>query len=348
MPDSADIPGVRVRRDADLTALNTLRLVARTDLLVEVLDHASLGKALRVFGPPRAVLGGGSNVVLARVVEGPVFRLLGRGFRADAVDSDLVGVRVEAGIEWDDVVDRCIAAGAHGIENLALIPGLAGAAPIQNIGAYGVEIADAIAAVEVIDLESMKPRVLLGAECEFGYRDSRFKREPGAWVVTALELRLRTRFAPRLEYLGLADELRASSIDSPTASQVADVVRRIRRGKLPDPTQTPNAGSFFKNPSVAMDAAMGLRHRWPLLPVYPQDDGSAKLSAAWLIESCGMKGATHGGAAISMQHALVMVNLGGADADGVLALAAEVIERVRATFGLALEREPVVIEGRGR
>ncbi len=343
-PNTA-LPGLRVTRDVDLTSRNSLRLPARTDLLVEVLDRAVLAEAMQAFGRPRAVLGGGSNVVLRGDIEGPVYRILGQGFECAPCDADLVEVRVDAGVEWDALVDRCIAAGAHGIENLALIPGLAGAAPIQNIGAYGVELAEAVSQVEAFDLEAMQPRVLAATECAFGYRDSRFKREVGMWLVTRVHLRLARVFTPRLGYTGLADELGDARNDVHSAQEVADAVRRIRRRKLPDPSTCPNAGSFFKNPTVALAQATALRERWPQLPIYPLTDGQAKLSAAWMIESCGLKGERLGDAAISPQHALVVINHGAATAHDVLALESRVATAVREAFGVTLEREPVLIEG---
>ncbi len=336
-------PWIRVTRDVDLATFNALRLPARTDLLVEVLDLAALPDAFQAFGRPRAVLGGGSNVVLQGDVEGPVFRVLGQGFEARPRDDHTALVRADAGLEWDALVDRCIAAGAHGIENLALIPGLAGAAPIQNIGAYGVELAQVIDHVEAYDLDGMRLREIPAAECGFGYRDSRFKREAGAWLVTRIGLRLERAFSPRLGYTGLADELGDVQNAARDAQHVADAVRRIRSRKLPDPAISPNAGSFFKNPAVPLVAATALRERWPEMPIYPLADGQAKLSAAWMIEACGLKGACAGDAAISPRHALVVVNHGAATAADVLALQARVERAVHEAFAVTLEREPVLI-----
>jgi len=335
-------PGIHVSHDVDLTPRNSLRLPSRTDLLVEVLDAANVADAIQKFGRPRAVLGGGSNVILAGDIEGPVFRILDQSFDTSASETS-IDVSAGAGIEWDDLVDRCITAGAHGIENLALIPGLVGAAPIQNIGAYGVELAEWVHQVEVFDVENLQSRSFDAGECGFGYRDSRFKREPGAWLVTHVRLRLARAFASRLGYTGLADELGGERGASHSAQQVADAVRRIRRRKLPDPFTSPNAGSFFKNPTVTLAQSSALRDRWPLLPIYPLTDGTAKLSAAWLIEACGLKGQGEGDASVSPHHALVVVNRGRASASDVLALQARVESAVRETFGVELEREPVLL-----
>ncbi len=341
--DTTDIAGVRVLHDVDLTSRNTLGLAARTDLLVEVHRIDAIAPALARFGRPRAVLGAGSNVILSENIEGPVYRMLGAGFECHEAGDDKAIVAVAAGLQWDAVVDQCIGAGAFGVENLALIPGLVGAAPIQNIGAYGVELSSFVHAVEAFDLNSGELIELPAASCGFGYRDSRFKQAPGRWLITRLLLELRRRFEPELGYLGLSDELARNSAAEPTAQEVADAVRRVRRRKLPDPLAVPNAGSFFKNPVIPLTEAMALRAQHHEMPVHPLANGEAKLSAAWLIEACGLKGEFLGGAAVSERHALVVINSGGANARDVLDLQQLVETRVRERFGIALEREPVLI-----
>lgn len=341
--DSTDIPGVRVQHDVDLTSRNTLGLASHTDLLVEVDCIGAITPAVERFGRPRAVLGAGSNVILAEVIGGPIYRMLGTDFEYREAGGDSAIVSLAAGLEWDEVVDRCIRAGAFGIENLALIPGLVGAAPIQNIGAYGVELSTFVHAVEAFDLDRGELVELPASLCGFGYRDSRFKQEPGRWLITRLLLRLRRRFEPELGYLGLSDELGWVSSAEPTAQDVADAVRRMRRGKLPDPLTIPNAGSFFKNPVVTLTEAMALRAQHDGMPVHPLANGDAKLSAAWLIEACGLKTTSRGGAKVSERHALVVINSGGANARDVLDLQQLVETQVRERFGVVLEREPVLI-----
>jgi UDP-N-acetylmuramate dehydrogenase len=266
-------------------------------------------------------------------------------------------VRAEAGVDWDACVRWTLAQGLGGLENLTLIPGTVGAAPIQNIGAYGVEVADRIHAVEAWDMEAAQLRRLAPADCAFAYRDSRFKREAGRWIVTAVEFALSRRPVLQLDYAGIIDELAAMGVDAPDAQQVADAVTRIRRRKLPDPTVVCNAGSFFKNPIVPASLAAVLQDAHPALPVFPlapfpadaalhDETGTAglrKLSAAWLIDACGWKGHRDGDAGVSTEHALVLVNHGAATGQQLLDLARRIAASVDARFGVALEPEPRII-----
>jgi UDP-N-acetylmuramate dehydrogenase len=255
-------------------------------------------------------------------------------------------VRAEAGAGWDALVDWTLARGLAGLENLALIPGLVGAAPIQNIGAYGVEVAETIAVVEAWDRVERRALRLGHEDCAFGYRDSLFKRVPERWIVTAVEFRL-ARSAPlRLDYAGVREELEAMGVTGPGPRDVAEAVRRLRRRKLPDPARIGNAGSFFKNPVVAQERAAQLRASFDGLPAYPAGAGLAKLSAAWLIEHCGWKGHRDGDAGIAAQHALVLVNHGLASGAELLALARRVAASVEERFGVRLEPEPRIVGAR--
>jgi UDP-N-acetylmuramate dehydrogenase len=241
-------------------------------------------------------------------------------------------------------VDWTLDQGLQGLENLALIPGQAGAAPIQNIGAYGVEVGRFIAAVHAYDRVTGGFTRLDHAQCAFGYRDSIFKREPERWIVTALELRLPRGGKTNLGYAGLREELGVMGELEATPRNVAAAVRRIRRRKLPDPAVTGNAGSFFKNPVVARTVAAALQERFAGLPVFPAAGGDErKLSAAWLIEQAGWRGYRDGDAGISAQHALVLVNLGHATGAQLLAVARRVMASVREKFGVTLEPEPRIV-----
>jgi len=240
-------------------------------------------------------------------------------------------------------VDWTLAQGLAGLENLALIPGLVGAAPIQNIGAYGVEVGEFITAVEAWDRDSSAPVRLPRADCRFVYRDSAFRREPGRWIVTAVEFRMSRHREPNLGYAGVREETAAMGLSQPTAAQVAQAVRRLRRRKLPDPVLVPNAGSFFKNPLVPAALAGALAETHPRLPVYPASDDACKLSAAWLIEACGLKGMRQGDAGVSAQHALVLVNHGNASGTELLGLARHVADSVERRFGVRLEPEPRIV-----
>jgi len=331
--------------NAPLAPLNTLRVVATARRLAEVRSAAALPALLdspQAQGPV-LVLGEGSNVLFAGDYPGLVVRPLFRDVRVVADDGATARVRAEAGTGWDDFVGWTLARGLAGLENLALIPGHVGAAPIQNIGAYGVEVAESIEQVEAWDRLQHRSVQLGRSDCAFGYRDSLFKREPGRWIVTAVEFRL-SRAAPlRLDYAGVREELAAAGITAPSAQQVAAAVSRLRRRKLPDPAVIGNAGSFFKNPVVAASIAAQLRAAHADVPAYPAGEGLAKLSAAWLIEHCGWRGYRDGDAGIAAQHALVLVNHGSASGAQLLALARRVAQSVDERFGVMLEPEPRIV-----
>ena len=287
------------------------------------------------------VLGGGSNILLLRDVPGTVYlmRLKGRRIVDEARDSVLVDAA--AGESWHDFVNWTLEQGCSGLENLSLIPGLVGAAPMQNIGAYGVELADRLESVLARDWHSGEVRRIDHHDCRFRYRDSRFKSdEPDRWLILSCRLRLDRRFRPRIQYAGVGEELAAMGVTEPTARDVADAVIRLRNRKLPNPEQIGNAGSFFKNPVVPESTAWDLAERYPAIPVYPAGRETAKLSAAWLIEHCGWKGRRRGDAGVSEQHALVLVNHGMAQARDILDLATEVARSVEERFGISLEPEP--------
>jgi len=293
------------------------------------------------------VLGEGSNVLFAADFPGLILRTVFDGVRTIGDDGSTALVRTEAGAGWDALVDWTLARGLAGLENLALIPGLVGAAPIQNIGAYGAEVAESIATVEAWDRHTGRFERLAARQCGFAYRDSVFKREPERWIVTAVEFRLARQFHPRLDYAGVREELVAQGVTAePTPQQVADAVRRLRRRKLPDPAVIGNAGSFFKNPIVEAALATRIRAAHPQAPVYPAGEGCSKLSAAWLIDSCGWRGHRDGDAGISAQHALVLVNHGRASGTELLALARRVADSVAQRFGVRLEPEPRIVGAR--
>lgn len=334
---------MKVRENPSLQSLNTFGLDATAGLLVEIESEEDL-LDLPALDPGRdLVLGGGSNVVLVENVPGTVFLNRVRGIAVIEDDGDSCLVEVGAGESWHGLVDWSLDHGLTGLENLSLIPGCAGAAPIQNIGAYGVELESVLDSVTCRDWRDGGWRVFSRADCHFGYRDSRFKQEPDRYLVSSIRLRLRRSFEPVLSYEGLAAELERSGIARPTARDVADTVVRLRRQKLPDPAIEGNAGSFFKNPLVDMEIADALRDHHPELPVWPQPDGQCKLSAGWLIEACGLKGAAEGGAAVSERHALVLVNHGRATGRDVAALAARVQRTVADRFGVELEPEPRLV-----
>lgn len=342
-----DVAGYSLVRNADLARLTTLRVPARARLLAELrraaalpalLDEPGLRDADRVF-----VLGGGSNVLFRRDFDGVVLRIATRGIETVAEDRDSVRLRIAAGENWDAFVRWSLAQGLAGLENLILIPGTVGAAPIQNVGAYGVELAEFVVCVKAWDRERGEFADLSAADCAFGYRDSRFKRGPGRYLVTALELELPRTPALRLDYAGVREELQAMAVVSPRPGDVARAVERLRLRKLPNPAEIGNAGSFFKNPVVSNARAGALKRQYPSLPVYPAGDGRSKLAAAWLIEACGFKGYREGDAGVSEKHALVLVNYGGATGEAIWALAERIRNAVAERFGVVLEPEPTIL-----
>lgn len=343
-----DLEHPALERDAALGRLNTLRVPARARWLAE-LHHPDHIPALlahpEVAGQPVLVLGDGSNVLFAADFPGLVLRPRFAAATVIEDDGSTALVRVEAGHGWDALVDWTLARGLAGLENLALIPGLVGAAPIQNIGAYGREAGEFITAVDAWDRVAARATRHTVADCGFGYRDSVFKREPDRWIVTAVEFRLSRTPSLLLEYSGVRDELAAITSGEPTPAQAAEAIRRLRRRKLPDPAVIGNAGSFFKNPVVPATLADDLRSTYPQAPAYEAGDGLVKLSAAWLIETCGWRGFREGDAGISAQHALVLVNHGRATGSELLAVARRVAESVERRFGVRLEPEPRIIGG---
>ena len=342
----------RLIENARLDARNTFGVAARAPLLIEVSDAAALpelfGYAMLRDGPA-LVLGGGSNLLFAGDPKGVVLALGAQKIEilerdGSHADDDVVIVRADAGVEWHTLVLWTLGHGLAGLENLALIPGTVGAAPIQNIGAYGVEVREHIHVVEAFERASGQLQRLDRDACAFAYRDSVFKREPDRYVVTAVEFRLSRMQRLKLDYAGLRDELLAMGIDAPRPSQIAEAVCRIRRRKLPDPAVLGNAGSFFKNPVVPAAQADSLKYAHPALPMFRgSDEATRKLSAAWLIDACGWKGHRDGDAGVAASHALVLVNHGNASGMQLLELARRIAASVQARFGVALEPEPRVI-----
>ncbi|MCK0536480.1 UDP-N-acetylmuramate dehydrogenase [Alcanivorax quisquiliarum] len=337
-----------VRADYPLDNLNTLRLPARAQWYAEPASTEALVALLREprwRGVPRTVLGGGSNLVLAGDISGLVIRPMMRGLR------ELPGglLEVQAGEEWDSVVARSIEAGWQGLENLSLIPGSAGAAPVQNIGAYGVELCHHLAGLEAVSLQNGQIHHFTAEQCDFGYRESRFKSaEPGQWLITRLQLRLNRAPVLQLGYADLSERFAALPESGRNAAGLRQVICQLRREKLPDPAALPNAGSFFKNPVVEAAHWAALRERFPAIVGYPQADGRVKLAAGWLIEQAGWKGRRHGPLGMHERQALVLVNHGGASGATVLAFAEAVRESVQTMFQVQLEQEPVTLGSPGQ
>lgn len=340
-----DMGGYTLIENAPLGTRNTLRVNARARLLAEISDASKLPELL-AFPAVRQgkllVLGEGSNMLFTGDFDGTVLAMATRGVQVEQ-DGDIARIAVAAGERWDDFVRWTLGQGFAGLENLILIPGTVGAAPIQNIGAYGTEVAEFIESVEAWDTQEQRVAILDRDACSFAYRDSVFKHQPGRYIVTAVRFALPRSRELRLDYAGIREELARMGVDKPAPFHVAEAVVHLRTKKLPDPAVIGNAGSFFKNPIV--DAALGeaIKREHPELVSWVGADGRWKLSAAWLIEQSGFKGDRDGDAGISNRHALVLVNHGRASGGELWSFARKVIEGVREKFGVVLEPEPVVV-----
>lgn len=329
--------------DFDLSGRNTLALRAQSCMGAIVTEPGMVPELLDAAatkGLPVRILGGGSNVVLAPRFDGITALIAMTGRRiVDDTDAGVV-VDVAAGETWHDLVDWTVAQGLGGIENLAGIPGTVGAAPVQNIGAYGVELAEVFEQATVYDRAHRGERILSRSDCAFAYRDSLFKHEADRFVVLSVRLKLPRPWTAQLGFAGLAELREAGEV---TPRTVMERVLALRGSKLPDWRTTPNAGSFFQNPIVPVAAAQSVLDEFPTAPAYPQADGRLKLSAGWLIERSGLKGFRLGPVGISERHALVVINHGGAAQADVAALAGHVKETVQGRFGVQLHEEPVFL-----
>jgi len=329
----------------DLTRLNTLGLASRADAFVALRDPAQLPalSALAQAAPSLLVLGGGSNVVLPERVPGLVARVAFEGVRLLEARPDAWIVEAAGGESWHGFVAACVAQGWDGLENLALIPGTVGASPVQNIGAYGVELQERFHSLTAWDVREARFVEMRAAECRFSYRDSTFKHdEAGRWIIVSVRFALPRPWRPVLEYPDLQRHARLAD-GAPSARDVFEAVCEIRRAKLPDPAVTGNAGSFFKNPIVPAAQREALAARFPGLVSYPQPDGRYKLAAGWLIDQCGWKGKALGAAGVHDRQALVLINRGGATAEDIMGLARAVQDAVADRYGVRLEPEPVVV-----
>jgi len=338
-------PGYQVLANVDLTPRNTLHLGARARRLARLDAIKALPALLAdagIAGHPLLVLGSGSNVLFAADPDDVVLTIAASGVESRGIEHGQQIVRAEAGLGWHALVEWTLQQGFPGLENLALIPGTVGAAPIQNIGAYGLEVGERIAAVECWDRAHAQWRRLTRADCRFGYRDSVFKHEPDRFIITAVEFALPLDEPLRLNYAGLDAELDAMGIERPSARDLADAVIAQRRRKLPDPVRIGNLGSFFENPMIDPAQATALQTAHPGMPAWPIG-ARVKLSAAWLIEQCGWKGHRDGDAGVFEGHALVLVNHGRASGADMLTLARAIADSVAARFGVVIAPEPRIV-----
>lgn len=343
----------------DLSPLNTLGLASTADAFVALRDRDQLAAVSELADryPGLLVLGGGSNMVLPAQVRSLVVQVTLPGVRLIEARPDAWIVEAGAGENWHGFVTTCMEHGWDGLENLALIPGTVGAAPVQNIGAYGVELADRFAGLTAWNVKQRRMVDMSAADCCFAYRDSLFKHgESGEWIIVSVRFALPRPWRPVLAYpdlqrffgLNEIDSAATASTQAPDARAIYQAVCRIRREKLPDPAVVGNAGSFFKNPLVTADFRHALLARYPGLVSYVQPDGRFKLAAGWLIDQCGWKGKQQGAAGVHDRQALVLVNKGAATATDIMALAAAIQRDVQARYGVWLEPEPIVWGGTSR
>lgn len=325
-----------------LQAFNTLALPATAAAYLSIESEAQLSLGVGT-DRPSLILGGGSNMLLSTDFTGLVLHNNIKGIEIRETEHEY-HLDIGGGENWHQLVCYCVERGIGGLENLAMIPGSIGAAPVQNIGAYGVEFAEYCAFVDTIDIETGAARRFTKEECCFGYRNSLFKKQRN-YFITRVGLRLPKLWLPRLQY-GELQSWKQQQQRSPTPAMVAAAVAQIRAAKLPDPTVLANAGSFFKNPEIPTEAAIKLRQQYIDMPCYERTTGT-KLAAGWLIEQCGLKGYALGDAQIHQRQALVLVNRGEADAQQLLMLARLARQRVAEQFDVILEPEVNIVGATG-
>ncbi|MGZ5241358.1 MAG: UDP-N-acetylmuramate dehydrogenase [Caldimonas sp.] len=338
---------MQIDRGISLKPYNTFGLPAVAQTLVRITSDADVRRVVddpKLGLAPKFILGGGSNIILTRDMPQVVLKVEVRGMKIVETRRDAWIVEAGAGENWNDLVAFTLSEGCPGLENLALIPGTVGACPVQNIGAYGVELKDRFESLDAVDLVTGRSVVLGPAICAFGYRDSVFKHALAhRSLITRVRFRLPRPWRPVLGYLELQKKIAETGITAPDARQIYEWVTAIRRAKLPDPVRIGNAGSFFKNPVVTLEQCRDIIGRDPEIVHYPMPDGSVKLAAAWMIDACGWKGKSVGQAGVYEKQALVLVNRGAAIGSEVMTLARAIQESVYGRFGIRLEPEPVVV-----
>ena len=338
---------MQIDSGVSLKPYNTFGLPAVAHTLVRITSDADVRRVVddpQLGLAPKFILGGGSNIILTKDMPQIVLKVEVRGLRVVEERADAFIVEAGAGESWHELVEYTLREGCPGLENLALIPGSVGASPVQNIGAYGVELADRFESLDAVDLVTGRSVTLGRQTCAFGYRDSVFKHAlAGRSCITRVRFRLPRPWQPVLGYLELLKKISETGIEAPDARQVFDWVCAIRRAKLPDPALIGNAGSFFKNPVVTPEQCRDIIGRDPEIVHYPMPDGSVKLAAAWMIDACGWKGKSVGDAGVYEKQALVLVNRGAAIGSEVITLARAIQESVYGRFGIRLEPEPVVV-----
>jgi UDP-N-acetylmuramate dehydrogenase len=339
---------IEVLRQYSLTTLNTMQLVSIAEYFVRVTTLEALKEALTFAAEKQlswVIIGGGSNLLLPPEMPGLVIQMGISGWHLDPPleadsESDTYKLVAGAGENWHQLVRTTVEVGLFGLENLSLIPGTVGAAPVQNIGAYGVELSDVLDSVEVLDSVDGSIQVLSATECEFAYRDSLFKRHPGRYIILRVTFCLFRSGHPVLTYPALKQALAENQAEPISPKTMSDIVISIRQSKLPDPDQIPNTGSFYKNPIVSDEAYHQLKNAYVDMPAY-ETNGQYKLAAGWLIEQCGWKGYRNDKVGVHDRQALVLINHHQGNLDDILALSSKIVASVKQKFNILLEIEPV-------
>lgn len=326
--------------DYPLRSLNSFGIDERAQWFRTIHQLEELKSIPASLPGPLHILGGGSNVLVCGPQRGWMIHNQLKGIRKQRSRGDQVWVEVASGEIWDRFVQYCLEQQWAGVENLSLIPGSVGAAPMQNIGAYGVEVKEVIETIHAWDISERKTVEIPASQCAFGYRDSRFKKEwKGKYFLTSVVFRLSKNPRIHRSYSSLDQALQSEGILHPDIHDISRMVRHIRRSKLPDPARIGNAGSFFKNPVIERSRAEALRKEHPDLPVYALGEGKAKVPAAWFIEKAGWKGFREGRCGVHDRQALVLVNYGGARGEDILHLSQRIMDSIQESFGIELERE---------
>ena len=334
-----------IEQDVPLKRYNTFALDYKADYMIHIRtceEAVTLFREEIAWKKPLLILGSGSNILFTSDFKGTILRPEFEGIKIEEKTGDIVLISAGAGAEWDKFVEWTVNNGFSGLENLSLIPGTAGATPVQNIGAYGVEVKDFIEKVDTICIRDGSTRVFSKNECELGYRSSIFKKsEKGKYLITKVYYKLNINPSLNLSYGALKEEVQKAGKETP--QNVRQAVINLRRSKLPDPEMIGNAGSFFKNPVIKMKFAESLKKEHPLIPVYNDRSGYVKLAAGWLIDQCGWKGKRVGDAGVHDKQALVLVNYGKANGKEIFNLSEAIKESVKEKFGIDLEREVEII-----
>lgn len=335
---------MNIEKNKSLKELNSFGLDVSAKYFSSFKNVSQLGQLINENDETPFILGGGSNILFTKDVDGLVLKNEITGIERISEDEDHVYIKVGAGENWHRFVLFCIENNFAGVENLALIPGSVGASPMQNIGAYGVEIKDCLASLEAFDIYEKDIFLFNNEACEFGYRESVFKNKyKGRYVITSVIYRLNKRPVYNISYGAIQQELEAMKVQDLNIRSIAQAVMNIRTSKLPDPKQIGNAGSFFKNPEIEARLFEKLQLEFPSIVGYKLENGNVKLAAGWLIEQCGWKGYRKGDAGCHAKQALVLVNYGNAKGNEIYDLSTEILESVKNKFGVSLEREVNII-----